>query len=456
MIPGPPANQAPGVPSSLAVSNLAATTATLSWSTAADPDGTVAGYRYRIDGGTAVDVGNTLTVNLAGLAASTSYDFQVQSYDNLGLSSAWSAVVTETTIALGAASEFDAFVASSDGSWYDFNAETTTLPDGYVDENDIKLEFNASSAFMGLKFNNSRFRFESSVTEMGGIPALLLFSPPGSNGANFVERVAIPNNKDVDFVPAREVAVKMSYFFIDPVGGNAAKTGDTATDIRTYSLEPHVKRNGLSSYLEQTGSGTNPVPEGQGVEFVLLSTYDLDTYNNNFPFGDKGDQYGLERPEGFTTFDTAGDYGPPFSLSSPTYQNDRQIVAVGLYAHDVTDYNFQSQIYPCYPGTNIRLTVPKNELIENEFIIGLNTVTGATSNEDGYFKWYMRVPSINNGEWFLAAILTNRDFSGDIAMLLANLGIGEYHGGNGSGFYLGNGTIGNGLWFTRMGVWYRI
>jgi hypothetical protein len=351
--------------------------------------------------------------------------------------------------------EVEDFITNSDGSWYNFDASTTSLTDGFVSENDMKAQFNASSAFMGLKYNNTRFKFESTVPEMG-IPALLLYAPEGTNGANFVERVAIPNNKDVDFTPAREVCVKMNYFFIPPVGGNSNKTGVIDTDIRTFSLEPHVKRNGITTYLDQPGPGDNPGPAGNGFEAVLLSTYDLQTFANNYPFGDKGDQYGLERPEGFTTFDTAGTYEGPFSLSSPIYLNDRQPVAVGLYASDVEDYEFQSQVYPCYPGTNIRLTVPKGELIENSFLIGMNTVTSSVSNNDGYFKWYMKVPSINGGVPFLAAELTNRNFTGNVEMLLANLGIGEYHGGNGAGYYLNNGADSNGLWFTKMAVYYKL
>lgn len=347
-------------------------------------------------------------------------------------------------------SEWDNFVSTSDGSWYQFDAANTGIPNGFVSETNIKNAFNASDAFMGLKYNNTRFKYESTVPEMG-IPGLLAFTPTGANNANYQERIAVPKTKDKDYTPAREVAVRMDYFLVHP---GSSKTNNVAQDIRTYYPEPHVKRNGLSTYLEQPGPGSNPGPSGEGCEFVLLSQYGPDTYTNNFPYGNKGDVYGQSLPQGFTTFDLNGTY-ESFDPKSPVYTQDRTVFAVGVYAHDVTDYNYQSQIYPCYPGTNIRLTVPSGELIQNRFLIGLNTVTNGNSNKDGYFHWWMKIPSINNGQWFLAATLVNRNFSGDLAMQMANLGIGQYNGGNGKGYYLNDGKTANGLWYSNMSVYYK-
>ncbi len=346
-------------------------------------------------------------------------------------------------------SVWDSFVANSDGSWYEFDVNTANLPQGYVDPAVVQQKFNATDAFIGLRYKNTRFKYEANVPEVG-MPGMLMFTPTGAANKNYQERVAIPKTKDQDYDPAREVAVRMDYFLVN----NGPKTGNLETDLRTYHPEPHVKRNGLSTYLDQPGPGTNPVPDGQGAEFVLLSQYGPDTYQNNFPKGNKGDVYGQTLPQGFTTFDLTGQY-ETFNPNSTTYTQDRTVFAVGLYAHDVTDYDYQSQIYPCYPGTNIRLTVPSNQLIQNRFLIGLNTVTNGQSNKDGYFRWWMRIPSINNGQWFLAASLNNRDFTGDVAMQLANLGIGQYNGGNGKGYYLDDGTIGNGIWFQNMSAYYR-
>jgi len=57
----------------------------------------VAGYEYRINGGTAVDVGNVLTTIVSALSPDTSYDFEVRSYDAAGNRSAWSSIVAGVT-----------------------------------------------------------------------------------------------------------------------------------------------------------------------------------------------------------------------------------------------------------------------------------------------------------------------------------------------------------------------
>jgi chitodextrinase len=55
------------------------------------------GFEYRIDGGSAVDMGNVLTFPVTGLAAGTEYDFEVRKRDNAGNVSAWSSIVSATT-----------------------------------------------------------------------------------------------------------------------------------------------------------------------------------------------------------------------------------------------------------------------------------------------------------------------------------------------------------------------
>lgn len=348
--------------------------------------------------------------------------------------------------------EYDALVAAADETWYDFNAASSGLSDGFVSETAIKGQFNASDAFMGLKYNNTRYKFESQVPEMGNIPGLLLFTPPGANNANYQERVSIPKTKDVDYTPGREVAVAMDFFFLSA----ANKTGNVDVDIRTYNTEPHVKRNGLQSFENRPNSGSNPVPNGGGCEFVLMSQYDAETFINNFPYGNKGDQYGLELPQGETIFDMQGIYEGPFDVNSPAYTRDRMILACGIYGHDVTDYDFQSQAFACYPGTNIRMTFAPDTLYEMRWTVGMNTVSNGVSNQDGYFRWWIRNENVNGGEWFLACQLNNRDWTGNVPMLLANLGNGCYYGGNGKGYYLNDGATANGLWFTKSSAHVKI
>jgi hypothetical protein len=57
----------------------------------------VAGYEYRIDGGSPVDMGLTNPVTASGLTAATSYDFEFRAYDGAGNRSAWTSIVSEST-----------------------------------------------------------------------------------------------------------------------------------------------------------------------------------------------------------------------------------------------------------------------------------------------------------------------------------------------------------------------
>jgi YD repeat-containing protein len=80
---------APGTPSFSAISF---TTATASWSAAWDNVG-VTGYQYRLNGGAWQQVGNVTSLGLTGLAAATTYTFELQARDAAGN---WSSVVSNS------------------------------------------------------------------------------------------------------------------------------------------------------------------------------------------------------------------------------------------------------------------------------------------------------------------------------------------------------------------------
>lgn len=72
---------APGVP---AISNITGTSATATWTGAADNVG-VTGYEYTLNGGSSwTSVGNTLTTNLTGLTSLGGYTISVRAYDAAG------------------------------------------------------------------------------------------------------------------------------------------------------------------------------------------------------------------------------------------------------------------------------------------------------------------------------------------------------------------------------------
>ena len=92
---------APTVPTGLAVTSDTTTTITFGWNASTHPHISTIGYQYRIDGGSAVDVGAVLTATATGLTTGTEYDIEVRAYvtDDAGNVeySAWSPVVAETT-----------------------------------------------------------------------------------------------------------------------------------------------------------------------------------------------------------------------------------------------------------------------------------------------------------------------------------------------------------------------
>jgi PKD repeat protein len=59
----------------------------------------VAGYEYRLNGGSPVDVGDVLTKIISALSPNTLYSFEIRAYDAAGNRSGWSSIVSATTLA---------------------------------------------------------------------------------------------------------------------------------------------------------------------------------------------------------------------------------------------------------------------------------------------------------------------------------------------------------------------
>ncbi len=92
----PPDITTPSTPSGLAATP-SNDSFTASWSASTD-NTAVTGYRVRIDGGTPSTTAST-SYNFSGLAASTTYLFEVQAYDAAGNNSAWASLNVTTTAA---------------------------------------------------------------------------------------------------------------------------------------------------------------------------------------------------------------------------------------------------------------------------------------------------------------------------------------------------------------------
>lgn len=87
----------PTAPANLAVSNIAATSATLTWNASTDNVGVIG---YKIFRGSSLEantIGTATTYNLTGLKPNTSYNYSVRAVDAAGNQSAYSNAVTFTT-----------------------------------------------------------------------------------------------------------------------------------------------------------------------------------------------------------------------------------------------------------------------------------------------------------------------------------------------------------------------
>jgi len=73
----------PSAPGSVTATPATSTSVNLTW-TAATDNIKVAGYEYRVDGGSWVDAGDTLSVLVGDLDAATEYNFDVRAYDDSG------------------------------------------------------------------------------------------------------------------------------------------------------------------------------------------------------------------------------------------------------------------------------------------------------------------------------------------------------------------------------------
>lgn len=89
--------QAPTTPGSPGSSAIHATTIDWTWTASTDNVG-VTGYEIRLNGGSAVNVGNVLTVQSTGLTQNTQYAFEVRAYDAANNKSAWTTPINRTTL----------------------------------------------------------------------------------------------------------------------------------------------------------------------------------------------------------------------------------------------------------------------------------------------------------------------------------------------------------------------
>lgn len=299
---------------------------------------------------------------------------------------------------------YDQFVDEADGQWFGWKGSDLSL--GAYNGEALKTLYNGQDQKTG---NPSTRAVVEDVPEFGGVRMMNVFG--NQNSSNFSNRLAIP--KSGEYQPGSQVAIKMVKGYL-----KHNQTGNASVDRRTYKPF-HWKGYGIQPVGGPPPSGNtvgNPVQAAGKCEFVLNSHYSFNAIKGT----NKGDQ-------------TAVELGQPTSYGSAVLANPGAYYfeQVGLYAHDVTDYKYQSQIFPTVPDadgnmTTERLAFNYGEVYQHFFIIKGNTFVNGVDQKDGEFIWILQNDNLNGGEPFVTAKLTNRSFTIGQPVQFARGGMGMY------------------------------
>lgn len=112
-----PDTQAPTAPTSLAASNVAQTTLSLSWSASTDNVG-VTGYEV-FQGSSSLGTVTGTSANITGLSPATAYSFKVRAFDAAGNNSGYSNTVNVTTLSNGTVEYCNSKGNNSNYEWID-------------------------------------------------------------------------------------------------------------------------------------------------------------------------------------------------------------------------------------------------------------------------------------------------------------------------------------------------
>lgn len=122
------------------------------------------GFEYRVDGGSAVDAGDSLSALIGSLAASTEYDIEVRKRNDAGTTSAWSSVVSQTTQSAGAIA-LDAVTVDDVTANGAFTISHTTSGSNRI----IVVDVAQRSAFSGAGVSGVTYNGVA-LTEVSGSP----------------------------------------------------------------------------------------------------------------------------------------------------------------------------------------------------------------------------------------------------------------------------------------------
>lgn len=440
VLPPTVSNAAPSVPAGLSTSSVADNSLTLNWSASSDADGTISGYEYRIGVGSPVNVGNVLTANVTGLTAATVYDFQVRSYDNLGLRSAWSSVVTQATTGVAPVTTWDTEIA---GATQVFRIEADMFPEGnitkaqYEAAPDVDIPHNSGH----WKITNDRFA-RKTIPAIG--KALIQMKDPkltGTKDSNWN-----PWNRRVN--PEINWGASYSDNLVPYQGVTPGLYGFT-------HLELYFPEHSFTGVDDEEGwatshtikfldgwnnggvgaTGQNPQVANDSWEMVFTLYWLLSLQNNGYALNSKGD-FGIWQ-DGASIIDVSGVYNPIIDLNNKIQMQREFFLGWAFYAHDVRQtYNYQNMMYLLWPGTNYRIIFPVNAHFELRAFLKLNT-PASSGPYDGRVHVEMKInswpralpPGITTGTWFTVRNLTDVDFRGSGTSPVADSGNAFFAGG---------------------------
>ena len=416
-----PTCDVPGIPSASPTD----TTAVVSW--AVSGDAVTYELRYKLaSSGTWTTVTGIAgsSYNLSSLTPEEEYDIEVRSNCGSNSFSSW----VPGSFTTQATPSGDIWTDTVTGSTQVFDIDPTDFPAGDI----------SSSSFLSYFPNlNQHKTFISDPritrkTAPNGLPALRFWDPVCRDGENrnpYYRRLSFYNDGlDSDNFAdaglpngADEVAIEFGLYMAPHTF-----TG-TDADKDMWTMGKHSKwLFGVSGDNGFANTGGNVQPDG---EFEVVWTHYSALISNEDAKGDFP-----HATISNTDFDYAGAYaGRAYSKSDRDYVEKWGHPGLGIYSADPRhSYNYEEQIWPVFPGTNIRRPYTVGVYYEWRVVVKLDD----QGQDNGEIHWWWRE---DGGTWQKAATVTGWRARGTSNVKIRRIGpLGMFNGGWGWGWSHGD------------------
>lgn len=383
--------------------------------------------RYKLaTAGTYVEVtGVTGTsTTITGLVASSTYDIGVRT-DCGSSESLWNAITFDTD---DPPQTGDVWTDTITGATQVFQVDPTDWPVGDISSNDFINNFpnlNQHKTFIA----SPRI---ARTTAPNGLEALRFWDPvcrPGENRNPYYRRTTFYNNglDDDNFsdaglaAGADEIGIQFGMYFRGP-----HIFSGTDDDKNYWAMGKHSKWIfGVSGDNGFANTGGNVQPDG---EFEVVWTHYSALISNEDAKGDFP-----HATISNTDFDYSGTYGPAYNKNDPNYVQNYGHMGLGVYSADPRhSYNYEEQIWPVYPGTNIRRPYTVGVYYEWRVVVKLDD----SGQNNGEIYWWWRE---DGGAWELVAQVNNWRARGNTNIKIRRIGpLGMFNGGWGWGWSWGD------------------